>query len=407
MDFRDLNRMAEMQRALASQSEALRYAANPYLKWAKAAEEQERRLQSAMGVLYYRDHLEPIVNAYKNSVAGIAMAGVEHEKWYQILNQQAEERRRLLGIASGALPSTIWESSMSRVLGSMSDIGLLDRYPVFSDRLLQPYNYYSEFARETYERLEESVDDVENVALSASLVLADEEVSDAADFLVETIEEPSEEQQLGEEPPKLNLLELQRADLIVIGDIRADSSYDDLILLSPSARIAQMARSINQAVIDCNHIARVAGLGEIFKPTTAAMEAHNTLPWVIAQDKITFGSIVDCLYIMLYEAAGNKNLRFTPYVEDKDCTVIWTLKHLRNKWLRHDADHGSDGEIRKSRQQLKEALESLRAATMPMTGDQYRQLQQELLSQTLAFLETLKGKLTETVAADTSNQRAE
>src|SRR5207249_3638561 len=127
------------------------------------------------------------------------------------------------------------------------------------------------------------------------------------------------------------------------------------------------------------------------------LESYNNLPWIAIRDEESFGNFVDCLYFILYEAAGKDNLRFLKggLTKDEDCTIIWTIKHLRNKYLRHDPDHGTLKDIEKSWQDLAGKFALLGLSHLPISISDYQHLQQRLLQEVEQFLKRLLGNLIE------------
>ena len=70
----------------------------------------------------------------------------------------------------------------------------------------------------------------------------------------------------------------------------------------------------------------------------------------------------------------------------EQCNFLWRLKHLRNKWLRHDIDHGTDAEIRKKKAQLAETLKFYGFNKKPKSTFDYRQLQVAIVDDMTGFV---------------------
>ncbi|MDF5735833.1 MULTISPECIES: hypothetical protein [unclassified Nostoc] len=137
---------------------------------------------------------------------------------------------------------------------------------------------------------------------------------------------------------------------------------------------------------------------EMFKPTTKLLDAYAQLPWLIPQDKRSFGDFIDHLYFTFYESAGKDNLRFLTkhggvLDENLDGDFIWCIKHLRNKWLRHDADHGKETDIRKSWKDLSDKFKWLGLNHTPIKEEHFRKLHRSLLKEAESFLEKILEKL--------------
>ncbi|MHC5727616.1 MAG: hypothetical protein ACYT04_48490 [Nostoc sp.] len=137
---------------------------------------------------------------------------------------------------------------------------------------------------------------------------------------------------------------------------------------------------------------------EMFKPTTKLIEACTNLHWIIPQNKSSFADFIDCFYFTFYEGAGKDNLRFLikhggVLDEKADCDFIWCIKHLRNKWLRHDADHGKETDIKKSWKDLSDKFKWLGINHTPIREEHFRKLHRSLLKEAESFLEKILEKL--------------
>lgn len=369
--------------------------------------ERERMLRRFMGPTYYSAHLNEIISQYETgprSLSGIVMAGLEGRKWEQLL-ARFEAAPGLMGLFGREIeiPSEVWGSSLSSVLQRMQDVRLPDRDAWLADRLLGPFNGYSGFARDTLTRIADDPDAEAVAALSGSLVLAEEQVTESAALIEATLVEPEEAQDAHEPDEEdeddsastaaVGLLQAQQSELLLVRAIPEDATYDQLLTLSPTARLARTARRIGQRMVDCNELAREGGKEDVFKLTNVLLEALVNLAWVTARDKPTLGTLVDYLYFMLYEAAGKDHLRYLEYVDIEDCTVVWSIKHLRNKWLRHDPEHGDAGKIRRAYRDRDAAFRTLQLAGQPTSPAEFQALQTTLFAQVEQFLEHLIGRI--------------
>ncbi len=102
------------------------------------------------------------------------------------------------------------------------------------------------------------------------------------------------------------------------------------------------------------------------------------------------------LYRRPLPAANLRFLRAAGGVFDSAEEVVepvFHLKFLRNKWLRHDAEHGSEKDIKKSWSDLGQTVRALGLAGIPRTPDQFLALYLELLSRIRSFLIELLSRL--------------
>jgi hypothetical protein len=210
-------------------------------------------------------------------------------------------------------------------------------------------------------------------------------LADIADDVPESVAETH--------PPIVNLFQIQKEELLARGDLIVVVSSTELVETSPAALTAKRARTIVELAIHINRTAKLAGDEEIFKPTTSYIEAQNLLQWVVVTSERELGALIDALYIMLYEAAGSDDLRYLDLIGKDECQVVWTVKHLRNKLLRHDPDHGANSSQNRSWEQLRQALSWLGLNTLPRATNEYRHMQDRLMREVEAFLERIYGAL--------------
>lgn len=106
-----------------------------------------------------------------------------------------------------------------------------------------------------------------------------------------------------------------------------------------------IAQSLQRLLITCNRAKKINGKDAIFKYTDKFVEAIVTLSRINSGDEHSLGDLIDALYLLVYEGAGKDKLRFLcdfgGPLKSQDCEFVWHLKHLRNKWLRHDIEHGN------------------------------------------------------------------
>jgi len=161
------------------------------------------------------------------------------------------------------------------------------------------------------------------------------------------------------------------------------------------AEASRKARELSQLVVNCNEARTLAGKSPIFQYTDSSVAALCEMPWSIPRAKGQLGEFVDHLYFVLYEGAGWDELRFIgdELLSDEECGFIWDLKHLRNKWLRHDPNHGDSSSITKSKSLLKEALLHFGFDHIPTEAPEFRQLHSALLDGATGFLSRLLIKL--------------
>ena len=331
----------------------------------------------------------------------------QQERFYASFEKEAATWQKLVHPSRGLAnqlgleiraASIAWDSSLTQVACRFQEINLLERRSDLAARLLEPSKVYTEFAERTFQRIEQSQSTKVTKALQTSLHLAEEQLLTTTDSLSGILAVP-EDDEIALPPRSLILPVVQQDELIAIVEASNEEDEASLIKLPPSTKVADEARYILFLVTKCNEIVQAAGKAEIFKPTTRLLEVYVDLPWLVPEDKRTFADFVDCLYFIFYEGAGKDKLRFLNDYggvldASSDCNFIWCIKHLRNKWLRHDADHGKEADIKRSWKDLSAKFNALGLEHAPVTKQHFRHLHRSLLREANAFLCKILEKLT-------------
>ena len=287
------------------------------------------------------------------------------------------------------------EITSTRLADKMNNVGLMTQRNILSARLFEVPNIYSEFLRQTTEKLANNqLPDIAS-RLRSSLEYQMLRIVDITSTFIVMPDDDDEP----EDKRILNAPLIQQQELLCYsGNTQDENDINALVAISTTARTEQKARSVLGLIISCNEAGKMSELGEeFFKPITRMMTVFNDLPWISATDKWRLADVIDCLYLIFYEGAGKDNLRYIdkhggPLTND-DCDLIWCIKHLRNKWFRHDIDHGKDNEIRKSWKVLSEKFQWLGLASYPMSIQHYQLIHYKLLELSESFLLCMLTKL--------------
>ena len=215
--------------------------------------------------------------------------------------------------------------------------------------------------------------------------------------------EPEEEKErtgpsLAESPLQSVVFYAQERELASQGKPLASHNSDTIRQLAPSAEREERAYQIGQLIGQCNRAAKFAGRPEIFRPTTTLVQSIGSLLFIVVVDRVSLGTFNDCLYFALYERAGADKLRYLEEGggplkrDDALCNVIWAIKALRNKLLRHDPDHGSTAAVAKSWERFSGCLGEIGIRRWPVTESDFTHLQDVLIDRATVFLQTLLAK---------------
>lgn len=307
-----------------------------------------------------------------------------------------------LSISALVDSSAIWESSIGAALTRFDALGLIGVRDDFVDRILSPSRAFSTFMQSASARLEALDHPTHLLAANSAIKVIEGQYASIAQMWqsipLPVDSEPAADERLLE-APMVQFEAVCAADL----DEKTASDPDQLAATIPVLSCAEDARATIALVCRANEVTQAAGKGEMFKPTTRFVEACADLSWLVARDKKSFGDVIDCLYFIFYEGAGKDNLRFLeknggPMSADQ-ADFIWCMKHLRNKYARHDPDHGKPAEIAKSWAELQQKWLMLGLTAAPHSEAEFFRAQHVLLRMAREFVESLLRRLTVTDAA--------
>lgn len=315
---------------------------------------------------------------------------VETQKWTRILETCKAP------IAQDAVSALV---STARGIGTMVDMmdfsGLFAEKPLLSARLLEPGLYSSSFNRATIARLNRCYDDRTRSALKASIRAAVDDGFQTALNIARVLDIPegpdTERPTVRMNTAHLRRQELERSSVIIPWDADLDYIHD----VTMAGRLARQTQRMLDLIRQCNQAATLKGRDKIFETTEKMLEGFACLPSITITSKERLTYVVGMLYCMLYEGAGTDRLRFKDrsLLSDEDCRVIWAIKHLRNKYLLHDIEHGSPSDVRKSWRVLHESLEWLGIDRLPQRKHDFIVLQEGLIREIIQMLELLLGKI--------------
>jgi hypothetical protein len=294
--------------------------------------------------------------------------------------------------------SMAWNAASHGLVNRLEQLDLLTQRPILSARLLDSVKLYSKFIDFTFNRLTTSVPEDVISSLMRSMTITEEQLLTNTDQLIGFVQTPEDNEQ-PERTRDLNAPYVQQDALLARLNLGGDVFVDVTSANVTPTIIIEMAKKILELITSCNEAGRVSKYSrEFFKPTTRLLSVYHDLPWIIATDKQQFAEVVDCLYFIFYEGAGKDKLRFLDQsggpLTDAECDFIWWIKQIRNKWIRHDPDHGEERTIIKSWESLSETFKKLGMNRLPSDPATFQELHLNLLRNANEFLELLLGRLT-------------
>ncbi len=380
-----------------------------------------------IGINWREEHLKHIAGIWENSSSSLfsthlgeniaeLMRGFAKNSFQDVLSGQMRSVAEVFGDSHSALMKNALESisglgiisteelynlrnlGVATNLSFINEIGLVAKSQkdlfssdLFTQSIASISTSHSSFLANTLKGLELAENTQIANALKGSITLANEQmlrsVSSIQPFLREYYEDNINHIPL----VKANRFRVQRYDLTQRDDISEEETYEELIVKTPSAISYELILNCMNLIGLCNEASETTKGNTIFTYTSSLWLSAVKLIDIVPTTKDNFAIIVDCLYLMLYEGAGKDKLRFIEqgYISADEAELIWKIKHLRNKWLRHDIDHGKESDIKKSHLHRKEALEWLGLDKIPYSKDEFIFLYNNLILEVEEFLKLL------------------
>ncbi len=290
-----------------------------------------------------------------------------------------------------------WEAASAGITARMCDIGFFDQHQALAKSLLEVPAAYTDFVKHTTARLDEGLAPNVLSGLRGSLNLAASQFLGISDCVNTIIATPSDSETLPS-PQTLDVPFAQQEEILSTELVIDEDDITSLEAASPTAQVARQASRVMRLVATCNEAAHVSSIGrDIFKPTTRMLVAYARLEWIRSTNQLQLGELVDCLYYIFYECAGAVSLRFLTEhggpLDNAECEFIWNLKTLRNKWLRHDVDHGQPSGISSSWSNLATSFRWLGLEQHPTKSEHFFHIHKKLIEEAEKFLVLLSSKM--------------
>jgi hypothetical protein len=397
--------------------------ANDYLNTLGISDEKARMLERAGISAFDRGLGEPIFSLRDDLIKSRAFIN-DYQKAFFNHSEALEKRFNHFGVAERRLDvagrrweqhikslsetddffyrkntieaAAMWQLGTELITDSLNR-AQLDRDALFATRMLEFTDDYGQFARRTINRLK-TAPEANKKAFEKSLEMAEAEVSVVSNAVSEMIDASGDnlsgaDQALLQTPLTSNIFRIQRYELKLKS--REVKEAQELGLLEFSVVNDLCFKSANclTLIADCNKAAKFIGREEIFTPTTNTMYAGGKLATIVADNREMFGIVVNFLHIMLYEAAGNSNLRFDEqkggYLPIKpDCDIIFAIKFLRNKFYFHE-QKGSARQQEKDWSDIRNSFTRLGLPHYPTKPEEFREMHLTVIIEVEKFLEKL------------------
>lgn len=244
------------------------------------------------------------------------------------------------------------------------------------DAVLLPLSLRTQFVEDTFKQLlSVERDSLRSIALTTALRHSTIERDAYADA-ISRYPSPHEDVIL-EADYDLNLPDEGRGELLRRAE-DADATDASVTADTNAHRIAMLSAVLVGLVVDINTAAKVSGKQDVFSPTSRGYSSIVVLNTTIARDPAALGRVINALFFLIYEGAGDDKLRFHVDgggpLRTEECEPIWQLKHLRLN-EDHDIDHGSPKDRSQKWLTLGKDLRAMGLERIPQTPVEFEELQ--------------------------------
>jgi general stress protein YciG len=283
--------------------------------------------------------------------------------------------------------SLIWDAAVNHLTLRMNESALTSTSPYLAEKLLEPCFAFSRFATRTIEELENAAGELQGNALSASLLIAEQQIKGSAclqDMAMNLpVERPirNKETVFEKESKILDVFEGQQRELLSASYISIDVNYDQITALSPSASVAKQCSRCLYLIMQCNGGGKSERRKEPVKFTKDSLEAYVRLPWMVARDSASFAAFVTYFWTLCEWIGLDEEPYFTGDLPREDLyKPVWILKHLRDSFVHLGSALRSRKQPLTLGRDSKEALSLLGFSSLPDSPEGFTRLQQTLLN---------------------------
>lgn len=340
---------------------------------------------------YHREQMSMAAQAGRIAQESTSYLNRQLREWDRLAKDAVRQFDTLAPMFSKA--HSTWAAGMESFLKMGGEDGLSAANLALRARVDSLSSAYSTFCDRALRDLGYSSNERDSAMLLGSVNLAGHHFSKAAE-VIRPLVTGSIEMVTPSQPVPLRLYEVQKDELSASSVIENPEDIVELTSISPAADTAARVLKMLRLIPEVNQSAQLTGRPETIKTTSRMFEAAMDLVGLVPMNKSAFADFIDRLYWLFYEGAGKDKLRYLsenggPYSKN-DCEVIWAIKVLRNKWYRHDPDHGDASDIRRSYRTLQETLERFGFKHLPHNAADYRQLHSLLINELVQFLTKLR-----------------
>ena len=191
--------------------------------------------------------------------------------------------------------------------------------------------------------------------------------------------------------PKINFISQLPIELNKEKFKKPDLTIKEATESMPLLNLLEKGKVLIDKIVSLNHICERTDRKPIFKYTGAAFRSVATIVGTCCSTKAAFGEIIDSLYMMFYENLS----RIKEYVSDEVVRneavfqCVFRVKAIRTDY-RHDYEHGSDAEIKKTQKKIGEAYTYYSGKPLLSSREDFQNIQSKLYDEFDSLLDYLQ-----------------
>lgn len=194
--------------------------------------------------------------------------------------------------------------------------------------------------------------------------------------------------------PKVNFLSFLEIELDGEKKKKEDIKTEDALAGTNVYKVTEKGKRLINKVVNINKLCERTGKKPLFKYTGATTKAAASMGGTLCSTQDEFGIIIDGLYDFFYENLSRIKDVVPDEVVRNDAVFqcIFRVKNIRTD-LRHDYEHGSDGDIRKANRKIGDSYSHYAGRPVLLSSSDFMKVQDGLYNE----FDVLADYLTEIV----------
>lgn len=182
--------------------------------------------------------------------------------------------------------------------------------------------------------------------------------------------------------PKVNFLSFLEVELENEKKKKENIKTDEALVETNVYRVTEKGKSLINKVVNINKLCERTGKKPLFKYTGATTKAAASMGGTLCSTQDEFGVIIDGLYDFFYENLSRIKEVVPDEVVRNDAVFqcIFHVKNMRTD-LRHDYEHGSDGDIRKANRKIGDSYSHYAGRPVLLSSYDYVKVQDGLYNE--------------------------